>query len=150
MCFHVALLKVEVEKVSNANAMCPHLSVFCSSFRQDTLWELRGGLLSLCGGPNFSPSTWCCSSSTCVWSSSTVSVSLSRENRAMLGKTLFTETCDPHLRSYPWILCWAVLLSRTSLWLLCSSSRDDTSSCSYTLACWSLTCLRRSTCLVRY
>ena len=52
--------------------------------------------------------------------------------------------------SYPWIFCCAVLLSWTSLWLLCSSSRADTSSCSYTLACWSLTCLRRSTCFVRY
>lgn len=54
------------------------------------------------------------------------------------------------LPSYPWIFCWAALLSRTSLRLLCSSSRADTSSCSYTLACWSLTCLRRSTCFVRY
>lgn len=54
------------------------------------------------------------------------------------------------LPSYPWIFCWAVLLSRTSLRLLCSSSRADTSSCSYTLACWSFTCRRRSTCFVRY
>lgn len=62
----------------------------------------------------------------------------------------FTGTNNPDLPSYPWIFCWAVLLSRTSLRLLCSSSRADTSSCSYTLACWSLTCLRRSTCFVRY